>query len=140
MDNNLVTVGTRVYLPVFVSGALFALGDLHASMGDGELTGGGIDIDGEVTLRLNLVKGRSWPRPWLETKDSWATCSNAPTLEGAIDIATRDMVNLLAEKLGVSREHAFMMIGSHGDIRIGQAAKIKGLDATLCLVFPKIVI
>ncbi|MFQ9935015.1 MAG: acetamidase/formamidase family protein [Phascolarctobacterium faecium] len=28
-----------MYLPVFVSGANLALGDLHACMGDGELSG-----------------------------------------------------------------------------------------------------
>ncbi len=139
MDNNVITSGTRVYLPVFVPGALLAIGDLHASMGDGELTGGGIDIDGEVTIRLGLLKGKSRPRPWLETKNSWATCSNAPTLEEAIAIATRDMVDLLIEKVGLTKEYTFMMIGSHGDAKIGQAAKIMGLDATVCLVFPKIV-
>jgi len=138
MDNNDVTVGTKVYLPVYVPGALLAIGDVHASMGDGELTGGGIDIDGEVTVKVDLIKGRMWPRPWLETKDSWITCANAPTLEDTIAIATRDMVNILTEKLEISKEYAFMLVGSHGDAKIGQAAKYKGLDATVRLVFPKI--
>lgn len=35
MDTKLIKVGSKVYLPVFVSGANLALGDLHACMGDG---------------------------------------------------------------------------------------------------------
>ena len=41
LDINDVTVGATIYLPVNVEGALLALGDVHAGMGDGELTGGG---------------------------------------------------------------------------------------------------
>src|SRR5689334_16271627 len=39
LDFNRMRVGAIAHLPVFVPGALFALGDLHASMGDGEVTG-----------------------------------------------------------------------------------------------------
>jgi len=37
MDNTMITEGGILYLPIFAEGALLALGDLHAVMGDGEI-------------------------------------------------------------------------------------------------------
>ncbi|MDF3042113.1 MAG: hypothetical protein K0Q71_4819, partial [Thermomicrobiales bacterium] len=42
IDINAITVGARVHLPVHVPGALLAIGDVHASMGDGEVSGTGV--------------------------------------------------------------------------------------------------
>jgi acetamidase/formamidase len=39
MDNRHLTVGTTVYFPIFVDGALFSIGDTHAAQGDGEVGG-----------------------------------------------------------------------------------------------------
>lgn len=137
LDINDVAVGARIYLPVNVDGALLALGDVHASMGDGELTGGGIDAGAEVTVRVDVLSGRSWARPWIETPTSWVTCANAPDLAGAIRLATSDMATLLAEKLSISREEAFILIGACGDARPGQAAEL-GIDATARVRVPQL--
>ncbi|MHB1134390.1 MAG: acetamidase/formamidase family protein [Chloroflexota bacterium] len=137
MDVNDIAVGARVHLPVEVEGALLWLGDVHASMGDGELTGGGIDINAEVTVRVDVLPRLHWPRPWVETPDSWVTIANAPELPDAIRLATSDMATLLAQKLGVSREEGFILIGARGDARPGQAAEL-GMDATARVGFPKL--
>ncbi len=129
LDINELAPGATVYLPVAVPGALLAVGDVHAHMGDGELTGGGIDIPAEVTVRTRLIKGRSYPRPLIETDSAWSTCACAPTLSEAVRNATRDMVDLLAARLGLSREEAFQLVGAAGDARIGQAAELD-MDAT----------
>ena len=39
MDNRHMTIGTTVYFPVFVAGALFSIGDAHAVQGNGEVSG-----------------------------------------------------------------------------------------------------
>ena len=52
MDNNRIAVGTRVHLPVRVPGASFYVGDVHASMGDGEVCGTGVEIGARVHLRV----------------------------------------------------------------------------------------
>ena len=57
IDINAMTIGARVHLPVHVAGALLAIGDIHASMGDGEVSGTGIEIAGEVTVRVDLEPG-----------------------------------------------------------------------------------
>lgn len=137
LDLNDVTVGARLYLPVAAEGALLALGDVHASMGDGELTGGGIDIGAEVTVRATILPGPARPRPWIETPSQWITCANAPDLPGAIRLATSDMAKLLAERLGISREEAFILIGARGDARPGQAAEL-GMDATARVGVPRL--
>ncbi len=136
MDHADVTVGTKVYLPVQVPGALFGLGDLHACMGDGEVNGNAVEIGGRTTVRVELLKGRQWPRPWLETATDWLTTATAPTLEAAIKVAVRDMVDLLVERLAVSREDAYILIGATGDVRIGQACG--SLPPTVRVKFPKI--
>ena len=43
MDCRGFAEGATVYLPVFVTGGLFHLGDGHAVQGDGEIVGTGID-------------------------------------------------------------------------------------------------
>ena len=137
MDCNLIKENSKVYLPVSVPGALLSIGDVHASMGDGELTGGGIDIGAKVTVEVDLLKGRSWKRPWVETEEVWATCANAPDLAAAIKIATGDMATFLADKLNITREEAFILIGARGDIRVGQAAGLE-MDVTTYLAMPKL--
>ena len=45
--------GSKVYLPVHVSGAKFSVGDLHFSQGDGEISFcGAIEIAGEITIKV----------------------------------------------------------------------------------------
>ncbi|WP_443192401.1 acetamidase/formamidase family protein, partial [Pseudomonas indica] len=42
LDVRQLTAGATLYLPVQVPGALFSVGDAHASQGDGEVAGTGI--------------------------------------------------------------------------------------------------
>ena len=61
LDNHLHGPGARIYFPVRQPGGMFAAGDMHASMGDGEISGTGVEIAGEVDIRLGLVKGAAGP-------------------------------------------------------------------------------
>jgi len=137
MDNIEVTIGAKLYLPVFVPGALLAMGDLHPNQGDGELMGSSIEIEGEVLVKLDLLKGRHWERPWIESPEAWFTCADAPTLLEAIRLATHDMVELLREKMNVGREEAYMLVSLIGGVRICQACE-GPLNPTVRGVFPKL--
>jgi amidase len=139
MDFNDVTAGTICHLPVWVPGALFGIGDVHATMGDSEVSGAAVEISGAVTLHLDLVKATGLGRPWFETPTSWMTYACAPTLEAAQREALRHMATLLAERLGVTRSQAYLLLTARGDVRIGQAADC-GLDATIRVLFPKDVV
>ena len=58
LDNHLHGPGAKVYLPVRQPGGMLAIGDMHASMGDGEVCFTGVEIAGEVTIRVGLLKGK----------------------------------------------------------------------------------
>jgi len=52
-----LSIGSTVYFPVYVEGANFALGDFHASQGDGEITFcGAIEMAGYADVEFDLVK------------------------------------------------------------------------------------
>jgi amidase len=137
IDVNAVTVGAHVHLPVHVHGALLAIGDVHASMGDGEVSGTGVEIAGEVTVRVDLVPGAASTRPWIETADDWVSTGSGATLEDAVEMAVEELTRLLMARFQLSRTEAFMLISARGDVRIGQCARIGGLEATAYVVFPK---
>src|SRR5215216_2556803 len=137
IDINAVTVGAHVHLPVHVHGALLAIGDVHASMGDGEVSGTGVEIAGEVTVRVDLVPGAASNRPWIETADDWVSTGSGATLEDAVEMAVEELTRLLMARFQLSRTEAFLLISARGDVRIGQCARIRGLEATAYAVFPK---
>ena len=138
MDHSDVKAGSRVYLPVFVEGALFGLGDVHAAMGDGEISMVGIEICAEVTVRIELIKGESISRPWIETADAWITTGDAPKLVDAITTACEEMASLLQRKLDISFEEAYLLMSATGDVRIGQVCNPNHFPATIRVVFPKL--
>jgi amidase len=137
MDHNDIRAGSRLYLPVGVPGALFGLGDVHASMGDAEVSGAGLDCNADVRVRLDLVKHGALRRPLIETADAWMTCASASSLQAAVRLATQDMVEFLARRLCVSREDAFLLATAAGDVKVGQACA-STLDSTARMSFPKI--
>lgn len=58
MDIRQLVAGSTLYLPVEVEGALLSVGDVHAAQGDGEVSSTGIETDGEVTLRLTVLRNK----------------------------------------------------------------------------------
>jgi amidase len=56
LDDHWHRKGSRIYFPVRQRGGLFAVGDMHASMGDGEICFTGVEIAGEVDIRFSLLK------------------------------------------------------------------------------------
>ena len=123
MDNNRIAVGTRVHLPVRVAGASFYVGDVHAAMGDGEVCGTGVEIGARVHLRLAIEKGKARDWPWMETPELLIKAASAKTYEEASEIAVREMMALLGERLGVAPADAFMLVSAIGDVRVNQACR-----------------
>jgi amidase len=67
MDLRQLESGTRLVLPVAVEGGLFALGDLHAAMGEGEPAGAGFECAGSVLVRFEIRKGSRLSSPRVES-------------------------------------------------------------------------
>ncbi|WP_121664879.1 acetamidase/formamidase family protein [Metabacillus litoralis] len=120
MDNKMITKGTTLYFPVFQQGALFALGDLHAAMGDGEICVTGIEIAGQVTVTLKVIKGKSLYNPVLETDEFIGTIVSAKTLDEAVKLSVEDMVELLQDKLNLPLSELTMLLSAVGQTEICQ--------------------
>ncbi|MCM3413132.1 acetamidase/formamidase family protein [Metabacillus litoralis] len=120
MDNKMITKGTTLYFPVFQQGALFALGDLHAAMGDGEICVTGIEIAGQVTVTLKVIKGKSLYNPVLETDEFIGTIASAKTIDEAVKLSVEDMVGLLQDKLNLPLSELTMLLSAVGQTEICQ--------------------
>ena len=137
MDNNRIRPGTRVHLPVRVPGGHLYVGDVHASMGDGEVCGTGVEIGARVHLRVQVVKGAAREWPWMETPELLIQAASAPTYEEASEIAVRGMIALLGERLGLSPPDAFMLVSAIGDVRVNQACR-SPIDVSVRVEVPKL--
>ena len=120
LDTTDIGAGSTLYLPVLVDGALFGVGDVHASMGDGEVCGTGVECGADVTIKLGLLKNHPIKHPRIETPKEIMSVASAEGLNEAIKMALEDMVNWLHEEHGLSGEDAYVLVSLAGDVRIGQ--------------------
>ena len=56
LDDPCNGIGATIYIPIHHEGGLFSIGDMHASQGDGEIAGSGIEIGGDVLLKCAILK------------------------------------------------------------------------------------
>lgn len=120
MDTKLITTGATLYFPVFQEGALFALGDLHAAMGDGEIGVSGIEIPAKVTVTLEVIKGHSLNFPVLENEEGVASLVSMKSLDDAANQAVKEMIHLLRPHTDLSLEEFTMLMSAAGDSQISQ--------------------
>jgi len=120
MDTTAIRAGARVHFPVNQPGALLALGDPKAVMGDGEVCGTGVGTPIHVFAHCEVIKGGRYPRPIIETETEWQVVASAETLEGACKLATEDMIAILMKAHGMSWRDAYMLVSLAGFLRISQ--------------------
>lgn len=125
MDNTRIAAGSVLYLPVFHEGALLAMGDVHACMGDGEIMVTGLEIPAEVTVKIEVLKGLSITDPMLENEDSCYTISSDKNLENAIYKAVSDMNHIVMKQLHMSLEEAGMLLSAMGNLEFCQVVDPK---------------
>jgi acetamidase/formamidase len=125
MDIKHLTAGSRLELPVWVEGALFSTGDVHAAMGDGEVCVTAIECAGHATFRFGLVKrtGLAWPRYSATIgegtgRDYHVTTGIAPDLMEAAKGSVRNMLDFLTKTYGLRREDAYVLCSVAADLRI----------------------
>ena len=103
--------GTTAFFPIFVSGGLLHVGDGHATQGDGEIVGNGIEISMEVQFTVRLIKGKliGWPRG--ENAEYIFSVGNARPLDQAVQHATTEMLRWLKEDYGLDVISASLLLG-----------------------------
>jgi amidase len=120
LDTSDIRAGVRLLLPVNQPGALLAMGDAKAVMGEGEVCSTGVEVPVKVTGRLDVLKGRTIPRPMIETETEWMTIGSAKDYLDACRLANGDMVALLAEAHELDWEDAYILSSVVSNLRISQ--------------------
>jgi acetamidase/formamidase len=148
-----------MFYPVAVPGALFSVGDPHASQGDSELCGTAIECSLTGTFQLILHKQRDLPGtplagldyPLLETADSWVVHGfsfanylaelgdtaqseifTKSSLDGAMRDAFRKMRRFLMTVKGLSEDEAISLMSVAVDFGVTQVVDANwGIHAIL---------
>lgn len=132
MDDRELKEGTVIYLPVFVDGALFSIGDAHAVQGDGEVSGTAIEAPTRIVLQLDVIQnGRAIKEPQYERDDFYAVTAFGETLDEAARKATGYMVDYLADERGLDRTEAYVLASLAGRLKIAEVVDVPHVLVTM---------
>ncbi len=129
LDVRELCAGAKLYLPVYVPGALFSCGDGHGAQGDGEVCINGIEAPLDVTLRFVLHRGESISGPLAESSEaivpdspgaSWMVIECGEDIATAAQRATSRMVDFLAERWGLDPVQAYLLCSVALRLRLSQ--------------------
>lgn len=120
MDCKMIKQGVSLYLPVNTKGALLALGDLHAAMGDGEIMGSGVEVSGKVKVKVEVIKDFKYSTPLIETEDKIITIASRDTMEEASKKAIENMADIIIDKKNISLNKAGMIMSILADLKVCQ--------------------
>jgi acetamidase/formamidase len=148
IDTRHLNIGAKLYLPVYVPGAMFSAGDCHATQGDGEVCVTGLECPMQFSLRFNVKKGRSLP-PWRyqfitppgplqaksDAKGYFVNTALGPDLMENAKNAVRGLIDWLGAEHGLSREDAYVLCSLAADLKISQIVDAPnwGVSAYLAL-------
>lgn len=121
MDSRIITAGSTVYFPVRTKGALLAMGDVHAAMGDGEVCETGVEIPAKIIVRVRVIKNFELNWPVTETKDCWFVNTNGRNCDLAILRGYEELQRLIMNVFGWDATDACMYISVAGRVEANQA-------------------
>ena len=109
-----------MYLPVNTGGALLAMGDIHAVMGDGEVCICGAEVAGEITLSAHVTTTKV-PTPSVVTDTHLHVIGSALELDEC-------------ERIVLGKAHTYLT--GVGGRSANEAARLMGLvcDLSVCQV------
>jgi len=118
---------------------MLAIGDMHASMGDGEVCFTGVEIAGEVTIRVDVLKEKQVTWPVTELPERWVVHGTAgPDIREALDRAVEEGARLLVDQWGFTIEEAFIFLSVACDANICQACRPQEFSTIAHVSIPKI--
>lgn len=132
LDNKELVAGTRLFIPVHVSGALFEVGDGHAGQGNGEVDITAMETSLVGTFQFVVRKDLhlKWPRG--ETPTHWIAMGLDPDLTQALILAVREAIDFLVAEKHLSREDAYALCSVGVDFDVTQAVDgTKGVHAMI---------
>lgn len=122
-DQRDASAGSRIHLPVMVSGALIFFSDPHAAISDGVIAGTGIECTARVRVKISLVKDHLVERPIIERDDTIQILGIGHTVEEATKDASRSAISFVTARTTLSREEAYMLLSIVGELRIGTSPR-----------------
>lgn len=143
LDIRQLIAGTTLYLPVEVSGGLFSCGDVHATQGDGEVCGTGIEMESFVTITFDVIKGQNLPElqftmagamtgSW-NTKGWHCTSAHGPDLWENTQNAIRYMIEWLKTNKGLTDHEALVLCSVCVDLKIAEVVDAPNWIVTAAL-------
>ena len=121
MDSRIITKGVTVYLPVRVPGALLAMGDVHAAMGDGEVCETGVEIDATIRVKTRIIRDFDLRWPITETDDFWFVNTTGKNCDVAIQYGYEEMQRLIMNAYGWDATDACMYLSAQARLESNQA-------------------
>lgn len=137
MDNTAITAGATLYFPVFADGALFGCGDMHAVMGDGEISVSGAEAAGWATVTLTAMPELKLVDPLIENATHFGVITSAETLDAAADRAVHEMVDLICDRTAEDPDKVVMLLSLVGDVQVCQMVDP---EKTIRFMVPKYVL
>jgi amidase len=110
--------GNRLLLPIYHPGALFYLGDVHASQGDTEFSGTAAETKATVRLSLDVLKAKRIPWLRIEKPESIVSVYAWRPLEVAVETATINLMDWLISEHGYTPTDAYCLVSACPDFRI----------------------
>ncbi len=120
LDNRELVAGSTLYIPVFVPGALFEIGDGHAAQGDGEVDQTAIETSLRGRLQLTVRKDMKLKWPRAETATDFISMATDPDLAVATKTAIQEMVDFLVAEKKLTRHQAYQLVSIAGHVIITQ--------------------
>ncbi|KAI0798781.1 hypothetical protein GGR55DRAFT_672132 [Xylaria sp. FL0064] len=121
IDTRWCGVGSALFLPVEVPGALLSLGDGHVAQGDGEVCGTAIETRVRASVRVTVEKekAKEWVKsPWVLTAGTGASSAMGA---GAVGLPQ-----------GKSSKGEYMCLGIDPDLRVATRKAVRGVVEWLC--------
>ena len=134
MDNRELGVGSTLFLPIFVDGALFSVGDGHGAQSDGEI-GMACETGLVGTFRLTVRDDIPLQWPLGETPMHLITMAFDPDLDDCVVVALRLMLDLIVARTNLDRYQAYTLINLAAELRITQVTN--GDKGVHCLMEKK---
>jgi acetamidase/formamidase len=133
IDNRELQAGSKIFLPVFVPGALLSIGDGHSAQGDGEIDVTAIETSMNGTIQINLRKDLKFTNPIAETPTDIITLGFGETLDEAFEFALKQMITWLERFVGLSAEEAYVLCSLAVNFHITQVVNTpqKGVHGML---------
>ena len=130
LDTPEMTVGSVLYLPVWVTGALLKLGDFHVAQGYGEVTTSALEGAAWVTIRVNVRRDIQLTVPMISTPTHWVLFGLDTDLDEALKKAVKNTIDFITWNYGIDRRTAYAIASMGVDFVIAEAVNMmKNVEA-----------